>query len=161
MFFCLWPITHHFLFSHFPSFTLVTLLKHKPEPSFNHNNKNNNDTNKNNNNNNNSYNNNNKMRPIRQLIPPPPQLATTTRSRYSDDGLGLRWDTTPKPPLQDLRPRSRLGHHIETPTVVFKEWVFWNSFMWVFWNPKSKPILTQSWSATLNQKILWWRIKKK
>ena len=55
---------HHFLFSHFPSFTPVTLPKHKPEPIFNHNNKN-------------SNNNNNKMRPIRRLIPPPPQLATT------------------------------------------------------------------------------------
>ena len=27
---------HHFLFSHFPSFTPVTLPKLKPEPSFNH-----------------------------------------------------------------------------------------------------------------------------
>ena len=36
---------HHFLFSHFPTFTPVTLPKHKPEPNFNHNNKNNNDDN--------------------------------------------------------------------------------------------------------------------
>ena len=57
---------HHFLFSHFPSFTPLTLPKHKPKPSFNHNNKNSNN------------NNNNKMRPIRRLIPPPPQPATTT-----------------------------------------------------------------------------------
>ena len=75
---------HHFLFSHFPSFTPVTLSKHKPEPSFNHNNKNSN----NNNNSSNNNNNNNKMQPIRQLIPPPPppQPATTT-SRYRTDNV--------------------------------------------------------------------------
>ena len=63
---------HHFLFSHFPSFTLVTLPKHKPQPSFNHNNKNNN--------------NNNKMRPIKWLIPPQPQPRDDeTTSRYITD----------------------------------------------------------------------------
>ena len=71
---------HHFLFSHFPSFTPVTLPKHKPEPSFNHNNKNNN----NNNNNNSNNNNNNKMRPIKRLIPPPPQPVTMGRRRRAD-----------------------------------------------------------------------------
>ena len=65
--------------------------------------------------------------------------------------------------MRDLRPQSRLGHHAETPTAVFKQSVFWNPFMWVFWNPKSKskPILTWSWSVALDQKILWWRTKKK
>ena len=61
--------THHFLFSHFPSFTPVTLPKHKLEPIFNHNNKN-------------SNNNNNKM-PIKRLIPPPPQPVMT--NQYCDD----------------------------------------------------------------------------
>ena len=61
---------HHFLFSHFPSFTPITLPKHKPEPIFNHNNKN-------------SNNNNNKMRPIRRLIPPPPQPVMTTMTTTS------------------------------------------------------------------------------
>ena len=65
--------------------------------------------------------------------------------------------------MRDLRPQSRLGHHAETPTAVFKQSVFWNPFMWVFWNPKSKskPILTRSWSAASDQKIRWWRTKKK
>ena len=70
---------HHFLFSHFPTFTPVTLPKHKPEPNFNHNNKNSN----NNNNKHNSSNNNNKMRPIRRLIPPPPQPVMTTMTTTS------------------------------------------------------------------------------
>ena len=130
---------HHFLFSHFPSFTPITLPKHKPEPNFNHNNKNSN--------NNNSNNNNNKMRPIRRLIPPPPQPATTTTtSRYKTDTAtvfvhgsrssstvfihlpiqnrceifihGLDWDTMPKP----QSPCSRNGYfethscgYFETP----------------------------------------------
>ena len=69
--------------------------------------------------------------------------------------------STDTKPMRDLRPWSRLGHHAETPITVFKEWVFWNPFMWVFWNPKSKskPILTWSWSAASDQKILWWRKK--
>ena len=62
---------HHFLFSHFPSFTPITLLN-KLEPSFNHTNKN-------------SNNNNNQMRPIRWLIPPPPQSVMTTTSQYRID----------------------------------------------------------------------------
>ena len=124
---------HHFLFSHFPSFTPVTLSKHKPEPSFNHNNKNSN--NNSNSNSSSSNNNNNKIWPIRWLIPPPPQLATTTTSRYRTNTAtvfvhqpiqnrceifvhSLGWDTTPKPQL----PCSRNGYfethscgYFETP----------------------------------------------
>ena len=70
---------HHFLFSHFPSFTPVTLPKHKPEPSFNHNNKNNSNNN-----------NKKKMRPIRRLIPPPPQPATTGRRRQQANTEPIR-----------------------------------------------------------------------
>ena len=66
---------HHFLFSHFPSFTPVTLPKHKPEPNFNHNNKN-----SDNDNNSSSNNNNNKTNPN----PTSTTITTTTKCGQSD-----------------------------------------------------------------------------
>ena len=72
---------HHFLFSHFPSFTPVTLPKHKPEPNFNHN-----DKNSDNDNNSNSYNNNSKTNPnpASTTITTITTTTTTTKCGQSD-----------------------------------------------------------------------------
>ena len=89
---------HHFLFSHFPSFTPVTLPKHKPELSFNHNNKNINNNNNNNNNNKpepsfnhnnkNSNNNNNNSSSNNNNNKTNPNLASTTITKTTTTKCG-------------------------------------------------------------------------